>query len=324
MKNIIRTIPLLGIALLCLFLEGCSYLPILQPHGPIGEEEKQLIIIAFALMLIVVIPVYIMALWFSIKYRASRKANDHVREWDSLWVDVVIWVVPILIVIALSWLTWVKTHELDPYKDLQPSAEIIDVEVVSLDWKWLFVYPDQQVAVVNELVFPVDVPVRFRLTSNSVMSSFFIPALGSQIYTMAGMQTWLNLKADNSGIYEGQNQQFSGRGYAGMHFPVRVVSKDEFQQWLNNARQKATPLDLAAFEVLATPSEDEPVQYFSPVEKDLFINVIAKFNPEMAQMMSGEEGHEMSMPGAGKMTMPMQHSTGDQPMSESHHHVEGH
>ena len=159
-------------------------------------------------------------------------------KWSySAKIDFFMWAVPIAIVTVLAILAWTRTHSLDPYKPIPSADKPINIEAVSLDWKWLFIYPDQNIATVNQITFPVNVPVSFKLTSDTVMTSFFIPQLGSQIYAMAGMQTRLHLLADKPGTYAGHNQQFSGRGYADMHFKANAVSREEFQAWVQKIRQ---------------------------------------------------------------------------------------
>ena len=190
------------------------------------------------------------------------------------------WAVPIAIVTVLAILAWTSTHSLDPYKPIHSADKPINIEAVSLDWKWLFIYPDQNIATVNQITFPVNVPVSFKLTSDTVMTSFFIPQLGSQIYAMAGMQTRLHLLADKPGTYAGHNQQFSGRGYSDMHFKANAVSREEFESWVQKIRQSPEKLDLERYEKLAKPSVGyHPVTYFSSVKPDLFEYILRKYDP---------------------------------------------
>jgi cytochrome o ubiquinol oxidase subunit 2 len=260
-------------------LSGCN-VALLDPKGPIGEGNRLVILVAVALMLLVVIPVFIMAFWFSRKYRASNTNATYMPKWSySPRIDLVVWLVPVAIVTALGILAWVQTHRLDPYRPIDTSARSISIEAVSLDWKWLFIYPEYNIATVNRLVFPARVPLSFRITSDTVMTSFFIPQLGSQIYAMAGMQTWLHLMADGPGVYFGQNQQLSGRGYADMSFKAVAVSQDQFQRWIQRARQSTDKLDLARFEEIAKPSVGHAVTYFSFVRPDLFDQIISKYRP---------------------------------------------
>jgi len=262
-------------------LGGCSTILLFDPKGPIGEAEKFVITAAILLMLIVVIPVFIMAIWFPRKYRASNAESTYMPKWShSAAIEFFMWGVPIAIVTALAILAWTSTHSLDPYKPIPSVEKPINIEAVLLDWKWLFIYPDQNIATVNQITFPVKVPVSFKITSDTVMGSFFIPQLGSQIYAMAGMQTRLHLLADKPGKYAGHNQQFTGRGYPDMHFTANAVSHEEFQSWVQQIRQSPEKLDPDRYEKLAKPTAGYyPVTYFSSVTPDLFEYILRKYNP---------------------------------------------
>jgi cytochrome o ubiquinol oxidase subunit 2 len=265
----------LGVTLLA----GCSTIVLFDPKGPIGESERFTIIAAAVLMAIVVIPVFIMAFWFPLKYRAANTRSTYSPKWSySAKIDLAMWGVPLAIVICLATLAWTRTHALDPYKPIG-SGKPIHIEVVALDWKYLFIYPDHQIATVNQFAFPVKVPVSFKLTSDTVMTSFFIPQLGSQIYAMAGMQTRLHLMADHPGTYSGHNQQFSGTNYADMFFTAQALSPEEFQAWLQKAKQSPERLDLKRYEALAKPSAGYPVTYFSWVKPRLFEHIMSKYRP---------------------------------------------
>ncbi|MGO9120959.1 MAG: ubiquinol oxidase subunit II [Desulfomonilaceae bacterium] len=278
-KNYFIFVGLSSLAAVTL-LGGCSTVLLFDPKGPIGEAERFLIIAAIVLMLIVLIPVFIMAFWFPVKYRASNTESTYMPKWSySAIIDFFMWAVPIAIVTVLAILAWTETHSLDPYKPIPSADKPINIEAVSLDWKWLFIYPDQNIATVNQITFPVNVPVSFKLTSDTVMTSFFIPQLGSQIYAMAGMQTRLHLLASKPGTYEGHNQQFSGPGYADMYFDANAVSREEFQAWVQKIRQSPGKLDLDRYEELARPNIGHPVLYFSSVKPDLFDYILRKFDP---------------------------------------------
>jgi cytochrome o ubiquinol oxidase subunit 2 len=260
-------------------LGGCSHIVLFDPKGPVGDTERFVITTAFVLMLIVVIPVFVMAFWFPWKYRASNLSAEYRPKWRySGKIEFVIWLVPAVIVTGLGILTWNTTHRLDPYKTLESSVEPLTIEAVSLDWKWLFIYPDHDIAVVNELVFPANVPLNFKITSDTVMTSFFIPQLGSQIYAMAGMQTKLHLLADEPGTFFGQNQQFSGSGYSEMRFKAIAVTDEQFAAWLKQSRNVAEKLDLAGYEALIQPTSGYPVTYFSSVQSGLFEHIIGKYH----------------------------------------------
>lgn len=259
-------------------LSGCSDIALLNPKGPVGISERYAIGVAFALMLIVVIPVIVMAIWFPRRYKESASTDDYDPKWShSSKIDLIIWLIPAIIVAALGTLAWKETHRLDPFKPIDSAVSPINIQAVSLDWKWLFIYPDQHIATVNQLVIPVAVPVSFRITSGSVMTSFFIPQLGSQIYAMAGMQTRLYLLANESGNYVGQNQQFSGRGYSDMNFNVRVVSRQQFDEWIQQVKQSPHKLDRAGFKEISEPSANFPVTSYSAVEHGLFDDIVNNF-----------------------------------------------
>ena len=273
-------LPALGIALL---LGGCDHVVLLDPKGPIGDTERFVIIASFVLMLIVVIPVVIMTLIFPWKYRASNANATYTPKWSrSVKIESVIWLVPALIVILLGTLVWITTHRLDPYKPIDTGVKPINIQAVSMDWKWLFIYPDQNIATLNQLVFPAKVPLSFKLTSDTVMASFFIPQLGSQIYTMAGMQTQLHLMADEPGVYTGQNQQYSGRGYAEMNFKAVATSQQEFEAWLRKVRNAPDRLDMDRYAQLEKPGVDSSVMHFSSVKPGLFDHILRQYDHAMA------------------------------------------
>ena len=282
-------------------LGGCSSVLLFHPKGPIGDSIRFVIITAIALMLMVVIPVFIMAFWFPRKYREANPASTYLPKWSSSGkIELVMWMVPLAIVTVLATLAWFRTHSLDPYKPIPSAEKPITIEAVSLDWKWLFIYPDQNIATVNQIAFPVQVPVSFKLTSETVMTSFFIPQLGSQIYAMAGMQTRLHLLADKPGAYSGHNQQFSGPGYSSMFFKAYAVSPEEFQAWVQKVRQSPDKLDLERYAKLAKPSIGDPVTYFSTVAPDLFVYIMRRFDPNWGKEM-GHLGHgaHSAHPGTG-------------------------
>ena len=277
-------------------LGGCSNMVLFHPGGPVGTTERFVILAAFVLMLIVVIPVIIMAFWFPRKYRAANTKATYTPKWSySARIELIIWLVPVAIVTSLVILIWKSTYHLDPYKPIDSSVKPLNIEVVSLDWKWLFIYPDQHIAVVNQLVFPANVPLSFKITSDTVMTSFFIPQLGSQIYAMAGMQTRLHLLADAPGTYAGQNQQFSGNGYSEMNFQAIAVTPAQFEAWVKKTPQSPEKLDPARYEELEKPSSSAPVTYFYSVEPDLFTTIMGKYNKAMAMPASAMESPSMPM-----------------------------
>jgi cytochrome o ubiquinol oxidase subunit 2 len=219
-----------------------------------------------------------MTFWFSWRYRASNRRARYEPDWESSKLDVATWIVPGLIVASLGVHVWLSTHALDPYKPLQSPAKPVQIQAIAQDWKWLFVYPEQGIASVNEMAFPSTVPVSLKITSDTVMNSFFIPALAGQIYAMAGMQTRLNLSANEPGRFVGRNTQYSGRGFSDQHFAAVAKTPADFEAWV--ARIKASPqkLDAAAYAELARPSAAHPVTYYSDVAPGLFDAIIRKYD----------------------------------------------
>ena len=249
--------------------------PILEPVGPVTEAERDVLFRAFAIMMVVVIPVFVMTFWFAWRYRASNTAARYDRDWDSRLIDAITWTVPALIVVSVGIHVWISTHRLDPYRPL-PGGTPLEVQVVAQDWKWLFIYPEEQVAAVNELAFSADRPLSLSITSDTVMNSFFVPALGGQIYAMAGMRTKLNLAADAPGRFVGRNTQYSGDGFANQSFTAVAMSDDDFDAWVAAAAASA-PLDAAAYAELAKPSQSHPVTYYGLPDPGLFETIIGKY-----------------------------------------------
>lgn len=258
-------------------LSGC-HMALMDPKGPIGAQEKDLILLSTGLMLLVVVPVILMTIWFGWRYRASNQKATYAPDWEhSTRIEAVVWAIPCLIILGLATITWISTHQLDPYKPLAASEKTkpVEVEVVSMNWKWLFIYPDYGVASVNELALPAGTPVHFKLTSATVMNGFFVPQLGTQIYTMSGMQTQLSLIADHPGVFDGFSANYSGGGFAGMRFEARAMSDADFKAWVAKART-APALDAAAYKVLAQPSENVPVSYYGAVTPSLYHDILNK------------------------------------------------
>lgn len=292
-----KSLGILSLIAGTLLLSGCDN-ALLNPKGQIALEQRSLILTAFGLMLIVVIPAVLMAVVFAWKYRASNTNAKYSPNWShSNKVEAVVWTVPILIIVFLAILTWKSTHALEPSKPLASDVKPVEIDVVALDWKWLFIYPEQGIATVNQIAFPANTPVNFKITSNSVMNSFFIPTLGSQIYAMAGMQTKLHLIANEPGTFDGISSNFSGRGFSGMKFKA-IATPDNagFEQWVAKVKESSNTLTtMDDFEKLAAPSENHPVEFFSNANPELFKQVIGKFMHNHGKMnMSEHEGMDMS------------------------------
>lgn len=258
-------------------LSGCS-MTLFNPKGDIGAQEKTLILIALGVMLLVVIPVIALTLYFAWRYRASNVSATYAPKWaHSTKIEVVIWTIPCVIVAFLAILIWDTTHSLDPYQPLKSEVAPVRVQVVALNWKWLFIYPDYGVATVNQLHIPVDTPVEFKLTAESLMNSFFIPQLGSQVYAMAGMQTQLHLIANSPGVYAGMSSAFSGPGFSDMHFDTVATSRHAFDDWIGQARNSPLKLNQASYGMLEQPSDNQPVVTYTGVDPGLFDGVVNKY-----------------------------------------------
>ena len=236
---------------------------VLDPAGPIAAQEKQLLINSTAIMLAIIIPTIIATIAFAWWFRAGNKKATYRPDWEySGAIEMVVWAVPALTIMLLGGIAWIGSHDLEPSNPLKSDVQPLKVEVVSLDWKWLFIYPDQGIATVNQLVVPAGVPVSYRLTSATVWNSFFVPQLGSMIYTMPRMTTKLNLKADRPGTYDGMSSHFSGDGFSGMNFKVQAMPADQFAAWAQSAHGSALKLDGPAYAELSKPSSYvKPVTY---------------------------------------------------------------
>jgi cytochrome o ubiquinol oxidase subunit II len=256
-------------------LTSCKSAGVLDPQGPIAAAERLLLINSTAIMLVVVVPVIVATMAFAWWYRASNsRASHNPDESYEGRVEFVVWSIPALTVILLGGVIWIGSHQLDPRAPIPAKTAPLHVDVVALDWKWLFIYPDQGVAAVNQLVIPAGTPVEFRLTSATVMNSFFVPQLGSQIYTMGGMTTHLNLLADKPGDYPGFSANYSGDGFSRMRFVVKSVPPSGFDAWVEQARGKGVGLDDASYTELAKPSKAVPPTTYRSVEPKLFERIV--------------------------------------------------
>jgi cytochrome o ubiquinol oxidase subunit 2 len=257
-----------------LAVSGCSG-GVLDPQGPIGGANAKILLNALGIMLVIVVPTIIAILAFAWWFRASNTRARYRPDFVySGGIEIVVWGIPTLTIMFLGGLIWIGSHELDPFRPIASPDKPVEVQVVSLDWKWLFIYPNEGVASVNELVVPAGPPVHFSLTSASVMNMFFVPQLGSMIATMPGMVTQLHLAADKPGDFRGLSTQYSGGGFSDMNFVLRAVPQDAFTQWVATARQTGSALDRAGYTALAEQSQNvRPVTYRS-VEPNLFNAVV--------------------------------------------------
>jgi len=254
----------------CMVLASCGE-GVLDPRGPVGGAERVILYNATAVMLTVGIPVILLTLLAAWWFRASnRRAKFRPELVYAGRIELIVWSIPALVILFLGGMAWIGAHDLDPPKQLEASTTPLEIEVVSLDWRWLFIYPTEHIATINHFVVPAGVPVHFRLTSTSVMNSFFIPQIGSQIYTMPGMTTQLNLQVDKPGRYEGISAQFSGPGFSDMRFAVTAGSTEEFERWLVEVRECGGALDGPTFAQLARPTKAGGELTYGAVPEDPF------------------------------------------------------
>jgi cytochrome o ubiquinol oxidase subunit 2 len=311
-----------------LALSGCDWV-VMSPSGDIAVQQRDLILISTGLMLLIIIPVIVLTLVFAFRYRATNKDAKYEPKWDhSVSLELLIWGVPLLIIIALGAITWTSTHLLDPYRPLariKPEAQTtgtnvpvgdlggtpqqirggannpLEVDVVALDWKWLFIYPEYGIATVNELAAPVDRPIKFKLTSSSVMNAFYIPALAGMIYTMPGMETTLHAVINKPGNFEGFSSNYSGAGFSGMRFRFHGVSNAEFAGWVSRIKTGGGGLNRTNYIRLEKPSEKVPVMRFGTVDPGLFKAIVeqcvAPGKPCMSELMAHDTKGGMVMPG---------------------------
>jgi cytochrome o ubiquinol oxidase subunit 2 len=297
-----------GLLLLPLILlAGCNTV-VMNPSGDIASQQGRLIVVSTILMLLIIVPVIALTIWFAWRYRKNNTTARYEPDWDhSTQLELVIWGAPLLIIIALGLLTWISTHTLDPYRPLSrldanrpipADAKTLTVEVVALDWKWLFIYPEQGIATVNELAAPVDMPIRFKITSSAIMNSFFIPALAGQIYAMPGMQTSLNAVINRPGEYDGFSANYSGAGFSDMKFKFHGMTAENFDNWVKTTKAASGKLDRADYLQLEKPSEKEPVRYYGAVDPSLYHAILNRcIEPGqmcMDRMMAADGGHSMA------------------------------
>ena len=253
-------------------------IPVLEPKGIIGQKELHLIVFALLLSLIVVVPVFVLLFTFAWRYREGNlKAKyspnlDHSRIAETFW-----WLIPSALILVLSVVAWNSSHQLDPYKPIASKTKPLVIQVIALDWKWLFVYPGQNIASVNFFQFPVNTPIDFEITSDAPMNSFWIPQLGGQIYAMPGMSTRLYLMASQDGSFNGVSANISGSGFADMTFIAKASSRADFDRWTQQTKESTNYLTLAAYDRLAKPSGDNPVSSYSSVQTGLYNTEVMKY-----------------------------------------------
>src|SRR6266850_2557605 len=271
MQYILLTIMIVSAAT----LGGCTE-GVLDPKGPIAAAERQIMFNSLGIMLAIVIPTILATLGVAYWFRSSNKRARYLPDFEySGRLEMLVWSIPAMTVLLVGGVAWVGSHDLDPRKPIASTIKPLTIQVVSLDWKWLFIYPDQGVATVNQLTIPIGKPVSFELTSSGVMNSFFVPQLGSQIYTMAGMVTRLELQADHPGTYRGLSAQFSGDGFADMRFNVDAVPAEDFARWVDATRNAGPALDAQNYVDLAKPSKAVVPFTYRAVASDLFNDIVS-------------------------------------------------
>jgi len=300
MKKVMRAVMVVAILGFVVFLSvyiGTHNMGVFNPKGVIALAEMNLIVKTTLLMLIVVIPVFIMLGVFSWRYRAGNTKAKYTPDWHSnIVLEIIWWTIPIIIIVFIARMTWVSSHELDPFRPIVSNVPPITIQVVALDWKWLFIYPEQNIATVNFVQFPEDTPINFRITGDAPMNSFWIPQLAGQIYAMAGMDTALHVMADESGEYMGVSSNYSGYGFSGMKFTAKATSREEFDLWAETVRQSPDALSSEEYEKLAKKSRNNDVAYYSSAEDGLYGKIIMKYMMPMETPapMNMSEMHGMS------------------------------
>lgn len=265
------------ISALCIFLNGAN-LDILNPKGEIASKQRDLIVFATVLSAIVVVPVFALTFFIGWRYKESNKKAKYTPEWggnrilESIW-----WGIPIILILVLSVITFKSSHDLDPFKPIESNKKPITIQVVALQWKWLFIYPEEGIATVNYVEFPVNTPVNFEITADAPMNSFWIPQLGGQIYAMSGMSTHLNLIANETGSYDGSSANISGEGFASMKFVAKATAREDFDRWVDESHLKNNVLGQTSYAELVKPSANETPTIYSDVDPELYTMIMKKY-----------------------------------------------
>ncbi len=281
------------VLLLVIYLQDTNF-AVLNPKGTIALQQRNLIIFATLLSLVVVIPVFALTFFIVWKYRASNTKARYTPDWDhSKKIEAVWWGVPIILILVLGVITWTSSHKLDPRQPIASNKQPVTIQVVALEWKWLFIYPEHNISSVNFIQFPEDTPVNFEITADAPMNSFWIPQLGGQIYAMNGMKTKLHLMASEQGNYNGSSANLSGEGFADMKFIARASSQAEFDQWIQATKQSPSRLDMNSYDKLARPSKNNPPAYYAS-QSGLFDMIMMKY---MAPAPANQTEQQPAMPG---------------------------
>lgn len=282
---------LVSVGLLVVMLQDATF-AVLDPKGIIAEKQRELMVIATLLMLLIVIPVFILTFTIAWKYRAGNSKAQYSPEWDhNKKFEAIWWGFPLLIIVVLSVIIYKSSHDLDPYKPINSPLAPVTIQVVALEWKWLFIYPDHDIATVNYLRVPTNRPINFEITSDAPMNSFWIPQLGGQMYAMAGMKTKLHLMANEEGEYNGSSANLSGEGFAGMRFVAEATTEQDFKAWISNMRTGDTKLSIENYSKLAKQSSNNPRSYYADTDEKLYDTIIMKY---LHPLNDADEEHQIS------------------------------
>ena len=288
----VRQIRNIALFPLFLLLAGCNSV-VLNPSGEVALQQRDLLLRSTVLMLLIIVPVMALTVLFAWRYRASNRNAKYEPDWHhSTRLELVIWAAPLLIIICLGALTWLGTHLLDPYRPLEKQKTPLEINVVALDWKWLFIYPEYGIATVNELAVPVDRPISMRITASSVMNSLYIPDLAGQVYAMPGMETRLHGVLGRTGASQGFSANYSGAGFSGMRFGVSGVSDADFDKWVQDARAGASALTREDYLQLEKPSQNEPARRYARVDDQLYHDILNRCVEPGTMCMDHVMAHE--------------------------------
>lgn len=295
-KGIMGILLFVVLGLLVFLFSKSNVMVLLHPKGMIALQERDLMITATLLSFIVIIPVCILIFFIGWKYRASNTAAKYTPNWDTnILAECIWWTIPCIIIFVLGVITWRSTHELDPFKPLVSKTKPLRIQVIALQWKWLFIYPEQHIATVNFFQFPQQTPINFEITADAPMNSFWIPALGGQVYAMSGMSTQLHLIADSVGEYRGSSANLSGAGFSGMKFIAKSSSVSDFDHWVDAVKRSTKTLSLEEYTTLAKPSTENIATYYSSTQKDLYTTIVMKFMMPQRELPSMSTHHSMDM-----------------------------
>lgn len=287
---------------------------VLNPGGDIALQQRRILFITLSLAAIVVVPVFTMLVGFAWRYRHTNKKAHYDSEWDdNKWLEFVWWGIPIIIISILAVITWQSSHSLDPYRAIESDKKPVTIQVVALQWKWLFIYPEQGIATVNHIVVPEKTPLNFSITADAPMSAFWVPSLGSQIYAMNGMTTKLHLIADRTGVFDGYNTNINGKGYSAMKFTVEAKTDRGYSDWVQRTRQ-SNGFSQATYDELAKPGTDVPAMTYRLSDRKIFDTVVNKYMGDMHEGSSQEttppKDHDMQGMGGMEHTEHMKHMEG--------------